>query len=60
MTPPSVEWESAADVAAQVLPALRDIKPGIVLNVNVPNIPKDQINGIRQARLAAPEPGRWS
>ena len=47
------EWESAADVAGQVLPALRDIKPGIVLNVNVPNIPKDQINGIRQARLAA-------
>ena len=49
----AVEWDSAADVAAQILPALRDIKPGIVLNVNVPNIPKDRINGIRQARLAA-------
>lgn len=49
----AVEWDSAADVAAQILSALRDIKPGIVLNVNVPNIPKDRINGIRQARLAA-------
>ena len=32
------------------------IKRGIYLNVNVPDIPKDQIRGIRMARQGA---GRW-
>ena len=32
------------------------IKRGIYLNVNIPNIPKDQIRGIRMARQGA---GRW-
>lgn len=43
-------WNPASDLAGEILPALRDVPPGIVLNVNIPNAP---IHGIRQAGLAA-------
>lgn len=45
-------WRLAADVAGEILPALRDVPPGILLNVNIPSPPRGRIQGIRQARLA--------
>jgi 5'-nucleotidase len=45
-------WDTAAAVAAQVIPALLDLPPGLVLNVNVPNLPPDQLRGIRRGHLA--------
>ncbi|HEY3955215.1 MAG TPA: 5'/3'-nucleotidase SurE [Streptosporangiaceae bacterium] len=47
------EWESAAAVAAEVLPVLPNVPGGVVLNVNVPNIPAARLRGIRSARLAS-------
>lgn len=44
-------WSSASSVAAFLLPALLDLPPGTVLNVNVPDLPTDRIGGIRVARL---------
>lgn len=46
------DWRAAADVAGQILPALAGIPRGIVLNVNIPDLPRDQILGIRQGGLA--------
>jgi 5'/3'-nucleotidase len=47
------QWETAAAVAAEVLPVLPDVPGGVVLNVNVPNIRVDRLRGIRSARLAS-------
>jgi 5'-nucleotidase len=47
------QWRSASDVAGEILLALRQIPPGVVLNVNIPGAPQPGIHGIRQARLAA-------
>jgi 5'-nucleotidase len=47
------EWETAAAVAAEVLRALPEIPGGVVLNVNVPNVPPGRLRGIRHARLAS-------
>lgn len=49
----TVQWRPASDVVSEILPALGDIPPGVVLNVNIPNAPRHQIHGIRQGRLAA-------
>ena len=46
-------WRRASDVALEVLPVLRHLSPGVVLNVNIPAAPPGPIKGIRQARLAA-------
>jgi len=46
-------WETAAEVARQVLPRLLDSPPRTVLNVNVPNVPRGEVRGIRPARLAS-------
>ena len=45
-------WRQASDVALEVLPVLRHLPPGVVLNVNIPAAPTGRIKGIRQARLA--------
>jgi len=45
-------WETAEHVASQVLPALRSLRPGLVLNVNVPNVPLGGLRGIGRASLA--------
>jgi 5'-nucleotidase len=45
-------WETAAAVARQVIPAVTGLTPGLVLNVNVPNVPPDQLRGLRRAALA--------
>jgi 5'-nucleotidase len=55
----SVDWvepwqfESAAQVALDVLPMLFDAPPRSVLNLNVPARPYDEVLGVRWARLAA-------
>jgi 5'-nucleotidase len=46
------QWDTAAAVARRVIPALAGLSPGIVLNVNVPNVPLDQLRGLRRATLA--------
>ncbi|HXW44544.1 MAG TPA: 5'/3'-nucleotidase SurE [Streptosporangiaceae bacterium] len=46
------EWETAAEVAAQVLPVLASQQPGVVLNVNVPNVPRSELRGIQCGSLA--------
>jgi 5'-nucleotidase len=45
-------WDTAAAVAADLLPSLHDLPPGIALNVNVPNVPHGRLAGIRRGRLA--------
>ncbi|HEY3260825.1 MAG TPA: PfkB family carbohydrate kinase [Pseudonocardiaceae bacterium] len=45
-------WESAAEVAGRALDLLLDLEPGTVLNVNVPNVPPDQLRPLRRATLA--------
>ncbi len=45
-------WDTAAEVAAQVIPVLADPRPGVVLNVNVPNVHPQALRGIRCGSLA--------
>ncbi|MBB5867653.1 5'-nucleotidase [Allocatelliglobosispora scoriae] len=46
-------WESAATVAAGLLAEALAAPPGVVLNVNVPDLPFDKVGGVRRATLAA-------
>jgi 5'-nucleotidase len=48
----SPHWESAAEMARRLLPALLDSEPGTVLNVNAPNLPLAEVRGLEHARLA--------
>jgi 5'-nucleotidase len=45
-------WDSAADLAVQLLPTLAHTPAGTVLNLNVPDLHSDGIRGLRQGRLA--------
>ncbi|MBV8162058.1 MAG: hypothetical protein JO265_14140, partial [Acidimicrobiia bacterium] len=45
-------WETAATTAAAVLPWLHRLQPPSVLNLNVPNLPRHDIKGVRAAPLA--------
>lgn len=46
-------WATAAGTAARLLPWLLDAEPGVVINLNVPNVPADQVRGLRRGGLAA-------
>lgn len=48
----SRHWTTAAELAATLLPWLAEADPGTVLNLNVPDLPADQVAGLRQATLA--------
>ena len=48
----SRHWSSAAELAATLLPWLAEADPGTVLNLNVPDLPADQVAGLRRATLA--------
>ena len=48
----AAEWDTAAEVAALVLPVLANQRPGVVLNVNVPNVVPQALRGIRCGSLA--------
>jgi 5'/3'-nucleotidase len=45
-------WETAADTAAALVAWLAATRPATVLNVNVPNLPPEQLAGAREATLA--------
>ncbi|MGO9874970.1 MAG: 5'/3'-nucleotidase SurE [Acidimicrobiia bacterium] len=46
-------WETAATIALEVLDVLADAPPRSVLNLNVPALEREQVKGLRWARLAA-------
>lgn len=46
-------WDTAAAVAATVLPALLEGPPATVVNLNTPDLPVDEVRGLRRARLAS-------
>jgi len=46
------QWDTAAEVAVEVLALLADAPPRSVLNLNVPARPRHQLAGVRWARLA--------
>ena len=46
------EWATAAAIAVEVLPLVIDAPPRSALNLNVPALPREQVRGIRWARLA--------
>ncbi|MFD6264698.1 5'/3'-nucleotidase SurE [Micromonospora chalcea] len=48
----SRHWSTAAELAGRLLPWLAGADPGTVLNLNVPDLPADQVAGLRQATLA--------
>ena len=48
-----LHWETAALVAARVLPAVIADTRGVVLNVNVPNVEPASLRGIARGRLAS-------
>ncbi|WP_089155538.1 5'/3'-nucleotidase SurE [Micromonospora sp. NBS 11-29] len=48
----SRHWATAAELAGGLLPWLLDAAPGTVLNLNVPDLPPDEVAGLRQATLA--------
>jgi 5'-nucleotidase len=48
----------AASVAVELVDWLRDQPAGTVLNVNVPDVPKASLRGVRSARLAPLNPSR--
>ena len=46
-------WDTAASYAVEVLDTLIDAPARSVLNLNVPSLPRDEVKGLRWARLAA-------
>ncbi|HET7691085.1 MAG TPA: 5'/3'-nucleotidase SurE [Nocardioidaceae bacterium] len=50
--PDPVHWETTASVADRALRWLLEREPRPVLNVNVPDVPLDQLRGLRRAPLA--------
>ena len=47
------QWDTAATIALEVLDVLAQAPPRSVLNLNVPSLPRDEVKGLRWARLAA-------
>ena len=45
-------WDTAAELAVEVVAMLIDAPARSVLNLNVPNLARDQVRGIRWAKLA--------
>lgn len=48
----TIHWETAGRLAVAALEWLVDQAPKTILNLNVPNVPLDEVKGIRWARLA--------
>ncbi|HEY2279609.1 MAG TPA: hypothetical protein VGI00_14725, partial [Streptosporangiaceae bacterium] len=49
----SVHWDTAEAVSARALDwYLPRAAPGVVVNLNVPDLPLDEVRGLRAARLA--------
>jgi 5'-nucleotidase len=45
-------WPTAAALVRELLPALEKLSDGLVLNLNVPDRPTEDVRGLRQATLA--------
>jgi 5'-nucleotidase len=52
LAPRPVAWETAARVAIGLLSKVTGTPPGIVLNVNVADVPFDNVRAVRRADLA--------
>lgn len=50
--PTQPRWDTAAAVARELLPVVYRVPPGVALNVNVPNLPYEELRGVRRAPLA--------
>jgi 5'-nucleotidase len=50
--PPETHWATAAVIAGRLFEWLTSEMRPIVLNCNVPNVPRDQLRGLRVGRLA--------
>ena len=53
-----MDYDLAAEIAAEIIAAVSalDLKPGVFLNVNIPSLPREQIQGIRITRLCLQPP----
>ncbi len=49
----TLHWDSAASIAALIIPELAAAAEGTVINLNVPNRPLADVLGVRRARLSA-------
>lgn len=56
-----IHWETAERFAGQVIERLltADWRPGMFVNVNFPDCPPDEVNGIRTTRLGQRPPGAF-
>jgi 5'-nucleotidase len=45
-------WDTPTLVATQLMPVIEEMPTGIVLNVNVPDVPYEQLRGIKRTPLA--------
>jgi 5'-nucleotidase len=50
--PGNPNWDTAATVVRELLPIVYGLPVGVLLNVNVPNLPYEQLGGVRRAPLA--------
>lgn len=48
-----VSWDTACSVAAPVISWLAATRPGVTINLNVPDVQPDEVAGLRHAPLAA-------
>jgi 5'-nucleotidase len=46
-------WESSARFVGDLIPVLRRLDAPVVLNLNAPDMPADEVRGLRHARLAS-------
>ena len=49
---PVDHWETAADLALDLIPVLATSPPRTVLNLNVPSVPSDELRGVRRGRIS--------
>jgi 5'-nucleotidase len=50
--PAEPRWATPAAIVTQLLPMIIELPPGVLLNVNVPDIPYEDLRGIKQTPLA--------
>jgi 5'-nucleotidase len=50
--PEPLQWETAAEAALWVLPAVAEAPPRTVLNLNVPVLPLEELRGVVSARIS--------
>ena len=49
---PDRHWATAAAYAMELMPRLTELPVGLALNLNVPDVPVDEVRGLRDATLA--------